>query len=719
LPRLRSAGAAAVWLALGTALALLTSRVADWYVMTDELLYERLAISIAHLHSPLPRVHGELIGNVNQLYPLMLAPLFHDRLVPPALHDAHVLNAFVMSSACIPAYLLARRVTQSRTAAYVVAALSVCIPWIALSSFLMTEVIAYPVFLWTALALHRTIVSPCARNDLLLLLTLSLATLARTQFAAFLLIVPLALLMHHAAFPEEGSRSQRARAAVRGLVSSHRVLAGAYAVFAVAAFALLAAGRLASVLGTYAVTAEGDLVPSGMPRSLLEHLAPLGLGMGILPFVVGLAWLGTTIAAPRGREQHAFACAATVTTAALLFEVTSYDLRFGFGRLHDRYLFYVVPLILVAFAAALWERRWSRLALLGATTLLALAFAYLPVVSYDKFNVDSPVAVLNERLLELGGSARGGRLLLAFVTIAATLLFLVSTLRRRQRPAVLLLAVAALAMPAETVTAFTRLFTVDGTSGRPLTLDQGVVFDWIDRKLGPSATVTMIPYPILYGTYWGNAAYWWNVEFWNVAVERAVVYEEAFTGTPETFPTIALGFDHATGRASVSSSDYIVQAVAETRFRIAGRVLDEDRGAALIRTERPWRADWLALGLYRDGWTIPRVAGRIRVFAMPGQSQPLLRFLTLSLQGPRDVGPRPFHVASNRSDWRAHADERGTTNAVAVCVPPDGFADVRISAPRYSPIYGEPRSEEAFGSYARSGGVLVTQIALADEVSPC
>ena len=37
--------------------------------MTDELLYERLAISIAHGHSPFPHVHQAAIANVNQLYP--------------------------------------------------------------------------------------------------------------------------------------------------------------------------------------------------------------------------------------------------------------------------------------------------------------------------------------------------------------------------------------------------------------------------------------------------------------------------------------------------------------------------------------------------------------------------------------------------------------------------------------------------------------------------
>jgi hypothetical protein len=44
---------------------------------------------------------------------------------------------------------------------------------------------------------------------------------------------------------------------------------------------------------------------------------------------------------------------------------------------------------------------------------------------------------------------------------------------------------------------------------------------------------------------------------------------------------------------------------------------------------------------------------------------------------------------------------------------------VRVIAPRYSPIYGDPRSEASFVSYARSGGVLLTGIALADERGLC
>jgi hypothetical protein len=442
--------------------------------------------------------------------------------------------------------------------------------------------------------------------------------------------------------------------------------------------------------------------------------------MGVLPFVLGAAWLLTTLIGSQSREQQAFASIATVTVVALLLEVTSYDLRFGQGRLHDRYLFYVVPLILIAFAALLREGRSPRWSLFVSAGVLVAAFSVAPVVRYGKLNVDSPVAVLNGALLDLGGSVNGARLLLAFATIVVAMLFLLASASISRRPVVaVLVTLAALTMPAETGLAFNRLLTVDGTSGRPITLDQSSVFDWIDREVGPGANVTMIPYPFLYGNYWENVAYWWNVEFWNKSVDRAATYENAFTGTPGTFPPTALSFDRSTGRANVSPTDYAAQAVAETRFRLAGDELGEDRGVELLEAAKPWRAEWLAFDLYRDGWTVPKVVGKIRVFAAPGKLEPTKRFVTISVRGPNDVPPRPFRIVSNTDSWAAEAVVQPASKQVSVCVPARGFADLQIHAPRYSPIYGDPRTEGSFVSYARSGGVLVTGVALADETAPC
>ena len=143
----RFAPAIALWLMFGVALAWITSRVADWFVMTDELLYERLALSVTRLHTPLPRVHDVGIANLNQLYSLVLAPVFATGTVAEGLHRAHVLNAFLITSAAIPAYVLALRVTRSVWASALAAALTVAVPWMVLASFLLTGTVAYPAFL--------------------------------------------------------------------------------------------------------------------------------------------------------------------------------------------------------------------------------------------------------------------------------------------------------------------------------------------------------------------------------------------------------------------------------------------------------------------------------------------------------------------------------------------------------------------------------------------
>lgn len=711
--------AVGLWLALGAALAAITGRIVDWFLMTDELLYERLAISIAHGRSPLPRVHGESVSVLSQLYPLLIAPVYRHGYVPQALHDAHVLNAFVMASASIPAFLLARRITGRLLASYLVAALTVCVPWIVYSGFLLTEVAAYPAFLWALLALQRATAAPRPRNDLLALAGIALAVCARTQLGVLLVVLPLAIVFHEIALADRGARLRdRLRAAGRELLAGHRLLAGVYAGLVVAALGLAAAGRLSDALGTYSVTLEGDLLPSHIGRSLAEHVATIALGLGVLPFVLGVAWLLAGLVTTRTKERHAFASVGTLTLLALTFEVSSYDLRFGGGLVHDRYLFYLAPIVLVGFVAALGDGRWPRWSLLVPTGLLVVGFSIMPLRRYEKLNLDTPVSALNDGLLELAGSARAAHLLLALGTAVAVVLFIqASLLFRRTYLAAVLVALAVAALPAETGYAFVRLFRVDGTAGRPLTLDQGVVFNWVDRTLGPHADVTMIPYPLIAGDFWASVGYWWDIEFWNASVDHAAVFEGAFSWTPDTFPKVALRFDPLTGRANVSPSEYVVSAEADARFHIAGADEGRTRNAQLIRAAQPWRADWLTFGLYDDGWSKPGRTASVRIFSTPEQRGPVTRYLTIQLRAPGQVVGRPFRVVSNMSEWDGKADEETIRNQLPVCVPAGGFADVRVNTPNHSPIYGDPTDSVSVAT-PREAGVGLTQVSIADEIYP-
>src|SRR5215204_7077070 len=172
-----------VTLALGWILSLATTRVKNWFVMTDELYYERLAISVAQTGSLLPRVHGEIVSNVNQLYPVLLSTVYGSGNVPGSLEGAHRLNAFVIATAAIPVYLLARRLGVGTILTVAAGGLAAAVPWVVLSSFLLTEVVAYPAFCWALLALVHATAEKTAVADALALAAIALAVLARVQFA--------------------------------------------------------------------------------------------------------------------------------------------------------------------------------------------------------------------------------------------------------------------------------------------------------------------------------------------------------------------------------------------------------------------------------------------------------------------------------------------------------------------------------------------------------
>ena len=694
--------AVGVWLLAGAVLASLTSRVADWFVMTDELLYERLAISIVRWGSLVPHVHREVVPNLNQLYPIVLAWPYRAASIHDSLHDAHVLNAFLMTSAAVPAFFLARRVTSNAWFAVVVALLSVTLPWLVLASFLLTEVVAYPVFLWVMCAGQRALARPTRGNDALLLAALALGVLARTQLLVLAGVV-LVAIAGLASAPGDGPYRLRLRAAAR----AHVVLLSGFVLVAAVALVLLATGH--NPLGTYKSTATGGVLPANILPQAAAHLAVLALATGLLPFIVGGGWLVSNLTRSTDRERNAFAWLATSAVVVLTLEVTSFNLRFGGGVVRDRYLFYLAPLLLVALAAGLTDRlpRWSIAAPLA---IVIVGFLEWHPVAYSKLNVDTPASIVVNWLLDTMSSVGATRLFLAGAALVLALLYLEGAfLLGRRVLAPVIVALLLVALPAETAYAFKRLFAVNGTSGLPVTLDQSVVFSWVDRAITTNSEAMMIPYPVLRADYWANVGFWWDLEFWNRSVDREGGTPGMFEGTPAgTFPKVALRFDPSTGRANADFDSYVAQAVGETRFHIAGRQLTTERDVSIVFPDRPWRADWTTSGLYADGWTVPGRRARIVVYPRPGVQQAEARTLTVSLLAPGDVAMRNVTLAGERFG----VGQATVTHEVTVCVRPHAPASVTLSAEGSSPIYGIPSSPEAAGQ-PRAAGVLVQQIALA------
>ena len=161
-----------------------------------------------------------------------------------------------------------------------------------------------------------------------------------------------------------------------------------------AAVLVLAAAGVIGVLVPRGSAAFGDYSSvwssfsiTGIPRWAAYHAADLALFLGLLP----IALLPCLLVAlyRRGRElgSHAFLavfCAATLF--ALLVAGAFASTGHTQNRVYDRYLFYVVPLWLIA--GAVWLREGAPRPRIAAATGIALLLAVITVFPFDTYVVD-------------------------------------------------------------------------------------------------------------------------------------------------------------------------------------------------------------------------------------------------------------------------------------------------------------------------------------------
>src|SRR5262249_56197837 len=124
-----------------------------------------------------------------------------------------------------------------------------------------------------------------------------------------------------------------------------------------------------NALGSCGCRTRGNPLPAAIVPAFFSHLAAVAVGLGIMPFVIGGAWLV---------RWDPFAVLGNATVILVTLEVSSYDERFGGGIVRDRYIFYVAPIFAIAFAAALvpWRRPGWTLAV--PLAVLVLGFLHAP-----------------------------------------------------------------------------------------------------------------------------------------------------------------------------------------------------------------------------------------------------------------------------------------------------------------------------------------------------
>jgi hypothetical protein len=334
---------------------------------SDELLYLEVGASIADGDGA--TIRGEEYRHA-RLYAYALGALL--ALVPgreDAYEAAKLLNALLVALVAVPVYLLARRLL-SPWPSVGVAGLAVAIPSAMYVSVLMTECIAYLVVSWTLLAIVLALERPTWWRQLAVILAILVASAARTEFVALFGAYLVGLGAVALVLP--GRRPPPAQLARTLLPTIVATLAGLVAFVALP----VARGAPPSSLGGYSPLWRwydvGDVA-----HWLVYHLANLELYLAVVPLAVApIVLAGLYRKARAGSERHAafLALFVTVNAALLLLTAAFNSTIYAGDRLHDRPVFYVVPLWLVLLFVWLADGapRPLAAAAIGAATALVL-----------------------------------------------------------------------------------------------------------------------------------------------------------------------------------------------------------------------------------------------------------------------------------------------------------------------------------------------------------
>jgi hypothetical protein len=517
-PYLPAAAVAGVALSATVAYAALARLLKGPHVFGDELFYADAGTSLAGGDGL--RVRGESYG-FGPVYPALLALV---RLAAPDQSSAYwgwlALNAAAFALTAVPAYLLARRVLAPWWSV-AVAALSVSVPSAFYVGAVMTESVGYLAAVSALLAVVLAVERPSASRQLVALGAIVVATAVRTQFASLYVTFVLAAVL-----------SWLLRGRPRPVWRRWWPTAVAAAAVVAAVAVQVAAGRSASgLLGAYSDLA-GRYPVGATARWAVQHAFDVVLYLGVLGGVVAPLALATLYRAARGRRgERDGALLATLVSASIvgIVVVSAFSASpYGLGRLHDRYLFYVVPLWLVAVVRwlAAGAPRTRRLAIASAVGFaaffLAMPYARLVVPDGAKMFDGTGTAVwatVQDWLARTRGVSGRWALAAAFVLAGA---WLVAVPRRLAWT--VLVAVAA-SFVAGGAIMWKR--TIDDSNKGVFPDQRATTRSWVDKAVPAGSRVTMVSVgsTACSDTLWRHSLLF--TEFFNGRVNRV-----SYVGSP-------------------------------------------------------------------------------------------------------------------------------------------------------------------------------------------
>ena len=641
----------------------LVQRIKTPWIMSDELLYSELARSFADSGRFL--VRGAWYPVYNLGYPLVVSPAWLASSMETTYALAKTINVLLMTTALIPLYIWARRLVSPLYAA-VATGLTALMPSFLYSGMIMTENAFFPAFVLAMLTFGLLLERPTLLRQALALGIVALAFFSRAQGLVVALILPAAvvlkLLLDARVMPATGRWRSVRREAMR-----YAPLAGVYLVGAIGYAALQTARGvpLRAGLGAYQGVAAVDYSLSDVLRWTLEHIAELGLSVGLFPVSAFLVLLG--LAVWRGAESPAERALLAVTGAAVpivVVQVAVYASWFSL-RIEERYMFFLAPLLFLAFA--LWlERGLPRPRLLTAAATIGPSALLLALPLRERLNIsilsDTFTFIPLWRLVDKLDGVSRVRALMLVAGLAAAIVF--ALLPRRLARPVLPAAVAAFFV----LVSYSVFGSIRDQSLRVRNAIAAEQPDWIDEALPRGASAGLV-----FGSSadpFFEAILAWQEEFWNRDVKT--VYTLATE--PALFAKAPSSVDPVTGRiAPQDGSSFAYRyALASDATRLSGRLIAHHSPFGLYEVRAPLRVSSFVEGVYADDWTgaraaLTRYAGQAGVLevrlartAWGGPDVPGRVTLELGRPEAQAGGAVGLGGAVVRRTWVAHSHGRRT-----------------------------------------------------------
>jgi hypothetical protein len=573
---------------------------------------------------------------------------------------ARALMSLAFASATIPAYLLARGVRLSTPWALAAAALTVIVPWSILTGSFLTESVAYPAALWAIWGAWRSCVVPGLRSDLVAVALVVAAGFARTNLLVLVVVAPAAATLH-ALYGGGGLRA----AALRLWRSSPlwAVLLVPGAILVALNLAGIRPGPLAPLSGGYITSLE--LLEFGpIPAKMAGQVSRMVTGAGLVPAVLGVAWIGRQVVRRTSPEAGALALTCLVGFLVVLFSTV-------YAAPEERYLMLVAPCLLLPGVVAIARRDvpWWGVAISGLLAVVLVARVQWPFQADQAGFLTDPAEAFWSRVVVgnagwLPGSPRTGAAILALLAVAALVaLWRVSGRRAALVPLVL---VAAVGVAQVVQTGYVLTKRVEMASGPGDAAD----WAWVDERVG-DAVVGIQAQAI--GNTGDYVNVWRELTFWNRQAEKIVTTGTLGLQIPRYGEAFEAKLDRRTGALVAPEGERIPRyMLVPTQYRqlgLRGREVARSTylPVALVALEGAPHVTYEWVGPDDDGWLPARTDATLRIMRAEGSSGP--RCATIGLIAP------PGSEGRTRFVLRA-GDERATG-----ALPAEGGRDVRIRVP--------------------------------------